>query len=154
MTRAVRNATMTPAGGELTARATATRAARTSSALFSARKTIRPIPRQSGIVALGARNFSGASINEIAATMPDQRKVAAIATADPTLTRWSLPLVPARRANVPPGPRLGPARVCRLAPTADGPRTGPAWRTHPIGRSRPVRPRLPALLASGQGGSG
>ena len=34
----------------------------------------------------GARNFSGASMNEIATTMPSHTKIAATATADAALT--------------------------------------------------------------------
>jgi len=35
----------------------------------------------------GARNFSGASMNEMAITMPDQRSVTATATAGPAFMR-------------------------------------------------------------------
>lgn len=38
------------------------------------------------LVTVGARNFSGASRNEIASTMPSHTKVTATATADPPLT--------------------------------------------------------------------
>ena len=56
-------------------------AAQTTSVTFSARNTSRPIPHPRGTVPPGARNFSGASRNEIASTIPSQVKVTAIETA-------------------------------------------------------------------------
>lgn len=56
--------------------------ARIASTVFSARNTSRPIPRPNGMVIPGARNFSGASMNEMARTMPSQVKTAPTATAD------------------------------------------------------------------------
>lgn len=43
--------------------------------VFSARNTNRPMPKPICSVTPGARNFSGASRNEIASTMPSQTKV-------------------------------------------------------------------------------
>ena len=48
------------------------------------------MPSPIGSVTPGARNFSGASMNEIASTMPSQTNTAAAATADAAFTAVSL----------------------------------------------------------------
>jgi len=55
--------------------------ARMPSTMFRARKTMRPMPSPIGIVTPGARNFRGASRNEIARTIPSHVKVTATARA-------------------------------------------------------------------------
>ncbi len=78
---ATENATAIRAGvGPAATIATMTRAKPTSTVL-SARKTRRPMPSPICNVTLGARNFSGASRNEMASTMPSQTKVTATAIA-------------------------------------------------------------------------
>ena len=77
-------------GGQARDRSRMTMASTTSTVL-SARKTRRPIPRPICSVTLGARNFSGASRNEMASTMPSQTKITATATARATLTSRDLP---------------------------------------------------------------
>ncbi|HEU5386099.1 MAG TPA: hypothetical protein VFV73_09390 [Streptosporangiaceae bacterium] len=76
--------------------AATTAAAKAASTRFRARKTSRPMPSPMGIVTPGARNFSGASRNEIARTIPSHTKVTATAAA---------PLVPmsGRRSGGGPG---------------------------------------------------
>ena len=59
--------------------------AKATSTVLSARKTKRPMPSPICKVTLGARNFSGASRNEMASTMPSQTKVTATAIAGPVL---------------------------------------------------------------------
>jgi|GEM_PF-2671164 len=74
---------MTPAGGGLTILIATTMMANTTSMLLSARNVRRPMPKPICRVTLGARNFNGASKNEIASTMPSHTKVTATANADP-----------------------------------------------------------------------
>ena len=49
------------------------------------------MPRPIGIVTPGARNFIGASRNEIASTMPSQTKIAATATEEAVFMRDPFP---------------------------------------------------------------
>ncbi|GAA4195977.1 hypothetical protein GCM10023074_21030 [Microbispora amethystogenes] len=76
------------------------------------------MPRPIGTVTPGARNFSGASRNEIASTIPSQTKVAAAATAAEVWFIVRLPVVRPRGRN-------SSYRVAsRVAPS----RHDPAWR--------------------------
>ncbi len=79
--------------------------------VLSARKTRRPMPRPMVSVTPGARNFSGASMNEIATTMPNHVNAVATATAPPPVMRPT-ELEPTDRWRVSPGSALR-ARVCR-----------------------------------------
>src|SRR3569833_2615187 len=54
--------------------------ARADSVMFNALNTSRPTPRPRGTVMPGARNFSGVSRKEIAATIPNHVKAAATAS--------------------------------------------------------------------------
>ncbi len=83
-------AAMTPAPGLPITSATTTSTASAISQALSARNTSRPMPSPSWMVTPGARNFSGASRNEIASTMPSQTKIAATAT--PAQVSTSSPL--------------------------------------------------------------
>ena len=58
-------------------RAVISAAARTTSTVFRARKTSRPMPSPRGTVMPGARNFSGVSRNEMASTMPSHTNATA-----------------------------------------------------------------------------
>src|SRR5690625_3407649 len=68
-------------GGPPASSPMANRTARITSATFSARNTIRPMPSPIRTVTSGARNFSGASRKEMATTMPSQTNVVATASA-------------------------------------------------------------------------
>lgn len=57
--------------------------------MLRTRKTSRPMPSPIGSVTPGARNFSGASRNEIAKTMPSQMNVTAVASANHELMAGS-----------------------------------------------------------------
>ena len=55
----------------MVSRAVISATARTTSTVFMARKTSRPMPTPRGRVMPGARNFSGVSRNEMASTMSE-----------------------------------------------------------------------------------
>src|SRR4051794_11593754 len=80
------NATLSAVGVSWVNRATAITTANTYSKTFNARNTNRPMPSPTLSVTPGARNFSGASTNEIASTMPSHTKTAAIANLVPAST--------------------------------------------------------------------
>ncbi|COX25275.1 Uncharacterised protein [Mycobacterium tuberculosis] len=65
--------------------------AKPTSTVLSARKTNRPMPSPICSVTPAARNFSGASRNEIATTIPSQTNATATSIAGPALTEWLLP---------------------------------------------------------------
>jgi hypothetical protein len=90
---AVAPAAITRAGGSCAAAAadTSRTVARIASAMFSPRKTRRPMPRPIRTVTPGARNFSGASRNEMATTMPSHVKTAAVAVAPAAVMRMPCP---------------------------------------------------------------
>jgi hypothetical protein len=58
--------------------------------MFSARNTSLPMPSPSCTVMPGARNLSGASRNEMASTMPHQRKIEAVASSVMRPTLYNL----------------------------------------------------------------
>lgn len=73
--------TVAAAGRPPAITAATTAAAKAASTRFRARKTSRPMPSPMGMVTPWARNFSGASRNEIARTIPSHTKVTATAAA-------------------------------------------------------------------------